>query len=119
MTKWHLIKASAVSAKVADAYRRQRDRATAATGPEFRQRHRLGQIQKRKIMDRKLTDLLDKLGDNFIGLWRFRVYGTRGLWCVTLHHNGYYYDTYGKATPELALAEAIRIRDRATRKQRV
>ena len=33
---------------------------------------------------------LDKLGDHFIGLWRFRIKGQPRLWCVTLHIDGYY-----------------------------
>jgi hypothetical protein len=70
-------------------------------------------------MTRKTKDLLAQLGDNFIGLWRFRVYGQRRLWCVTLQVNGYYYDTYGKATPEGALAEAIKIRERVVRDYQV
>jgi hypothetical protein len=66
-------------------------------------------------MNKSTKDLLSELGDNFIGLWRFRVYGQKRLWCVTLHVNGYYYDTHGKATPELAIAAAIKIRDKVVR----
>ena len=40
--------------------------------------------------------LLEQLGDHLIGLWRFRIYGVRRLWCVTLHVNGYYFDMRGK-----------------------
>jgi hypothetical protein len=29
------------------------------------------------------------------------------LWAVTFHFNGYYYDTYGRNTPEKALDEAL------------
>jgi hypothetical protein len=47
------------------------------------------------------------------------VYGQRRLWCVTFHVNGDYYDTYGKATPESALAEAIKIRERVVRDYQV
>lgn len=65
-----------------------------------------------------MEKLLAQLGDNFIGLWRFRVYGQRRFWCVTLHVNGYYYDTSGKATPELALKNAIQIRDRALKSRK-
>ncbi len=49
---------------------------------------------------------LDKLGDHFIGLWRFRIKGQPRLWCVTLHIDGYYYDTWGKRTPKAALQAA-------------
>jgi len=51
---------------------------------------------------------LDKLGDHFIGLWRFRIKGQRRLWCATLHIDGYYYDTWGKRTPEAALQAAYK-----------
>jgi hypothetical protein len=62
-----------------------------------------------------VSRLLSKLGDNFIGLWRFRVYGSRRRWCVTFQVEGHYYDTYGKVTPEAALADALRTRDRVAR----
>ena len=64
-----------------------------------------------------LPHLLRALGDNFIGLWRFRVYGEQRRWCVTLHVNGYYYDTKGKATAALALRDAIRTLDKIARKK--
>jgi hypothetical protein len=63
----------------------------------------------------KMKALLAELGDHFIGLWRFRVKGQRRLWCVTLHHNGYYYDTLGKSTPELALKDGIIVLAKAKR----
>jgi hypothetical protein len=62
-----------------------------------------------------LPKLLDQLGENFIGLWRFRVYGKRRSWCVTLHVAGDYYDTLARATPELALKDAIKTRDKIVR----
>ncbi|MBN8919264.1 MAG: hypothetical protein J0H62_00835 [Rhizobiales bacterium] len=63
-----------------------------------------------------VSKLIGELGENFIGLWRFRVYGKRRSWCVTLHVGGDYYDTMARATPELALADAIKTRDRILKK---
>jgi len=60
--------------------------------------------------------LLEKLGDHFIGLWRFRIYGVRRLWCVTLHVNGYYFDTRGKPTISEALKAAIKVVEKAKKK---
>jgi len=62
--------------------------------------------------------LLEKLGDHFIGLWRFRIYGVRRLWCVTLHVNGYYFDTRGKPTISEALKAAIKVVEKAKKKTR-
>ena len=56
-----------------------------------------------------LKDHLDKLGDHFIGLWRFRVKGQPRQWCVTFHYDGHYYDTWAKRTPVAALKDAYRI----------
>jgi hypothetical protein len=60
--------------------------------------------------------LLATLGDNFIGLWRFRVFGKRRSWCVTLQVDGNYYDTLPRANAELALKDAIKTRDRVVAK---
>jgi hypothetical protein len=60
--------------------------------------------------------LLEQLGDHFIGLWRFRIYGVRRLWCVTLHVNGYYFDTRGKPTISEALKAAIKVVQKAKKK---
>jgi hypothetical protein len=60
--------------------------------------------------------LLEKIGDHFIGLWRFRIYGVRRLWCVTLHVNGYYFDTRGKPTINEALKAAIKVVEKAKKR---
>jgi len=55
---------------------------------------------------------LEPLGDHFIGLWRFRLYGRPRLWSITFHINGYYYDTYPKRTVALAVRDALKIIER-------
>ena len=50
-----------------------------------------------------LEKKLKKVEKNIIGLWKFRQRGKKTTWCTTFVFDGYYYDTYGKKTPEAAL----------------
>src|SRR5262245_34245308 len=52
--------------------------------------------------------LLAELGDHFIGLWRYRVYGERRYYVCTFEINGAYYDSHQRVTPEAALREALK-----------
>lgn len=50
-------------------------------------------------------NITDALNNNpeLVGLWKFREFGKKPVWCTTYTFKGYYYDTPGKATPEAAL----------------
>jgi hypothetical protein len=52
--------------------------------------------------------LMAELGDHFIGLWRYRVYGERRYYICTFEINGDYYDSRQRVTPEGALREALK-----------
>jgi hypothetical protein len=47
--------------------------------------------------------LMAELGDHFIGLWRYRVYGERRYYICTFEIEGDYYDSRQRVTPEAAL----------------
>jgi hypothetical protein len=53
--------------------------------------------------------LIKSLGQHFIGLWCFRVYGQPRKYAVTLNVGGNYYDTLPKRTRAAALREAWRV----------
>ena len=66
--------------------------------------------------------LMAELGDHFIGLWRYRVYGetryARGHKAqYTFEINGDYFDSRQRVTPEAALSEALKTL-KAERKKR-
>ena len=68
----------------------------------------------------ELKDLMDKVQNELVGLWKFRVPGKKQTWCTTFYVNGNYYDTYGKLTPEAALEachkEIIKLRKKTKSK---
>ncbi|HKQ56106.1 MAG TPA: hypothetical protein VJT12_09475 [Methyloceanibacter sp.] len=61
--------------------------------------------------------LMEQLGNHFIGLWRYRVYGERRYYICTFEINGDYFDSRQRVTPEAALREALKTLE-AERKKR-
>jgi hypothetical protein len=61
--------------------------------------------------------LMAELGDHFIGLWRYRVYGERRYYICTFEINGDYYDSRQRVTPEAALREALKTLEAERRKR--
>lgn len=60
-------------------------------------------------MDKKMEDYINELGNNFIGLWRYKRYDRPIAWCVTICHNGENYDLDEKPTINEAFEEAIKL----------
>jgi len=54
-----------------------------------------------------VDQLLDRMGNNFIGLWNYRGYKQPRKWAVTYQVNGFYYDTLPQKTSLSALRRAI------------
>lgn len=52
-------------------------------------------------------DEIDKLGDNFIGLWAYRYKEKK--FCATIVYQDKHWDTREYKTPERALKEAIKL----------
>lgn len=76
--------------------------------------HRPAQFKTgdKNMKSENLDSLIDKFQEKFVGLWRFRQYGHKAMFCVTYTVNGYYYDTTGHDTPIKALKAAIGISKR-------
>jgi hypothetical protein len=62
--------------------------------------------------------LLQQLGDHFIGLWRYNVYGERRYWVCTICVHGEYFDSDQRTSPTAALREANRVLSRALKDPR-
>jgi len=56
----------------------------------------------------KIGELLEEIEPWMIGLWRFRIAGTKRQWAVTYCHHGLYYDTLPVPTKQEALETALR-----------
>lgn len=55
---------------------------------------------------------LESLGENFVGLWRYKKYGEPSNWCVTIRYNGDSWDLDEESTIEEAFESAIKLLER-------
>jgi len=65
-----------------------------------------------------MEKLMAALGDNFVGLWRYRIYRQRRYYVCTVIIDGDYYDSDRRTTPKAALREALRTLRAAQKKRR-
>ena len=56
-----------------------------------------------------MEEMIELLGDSFVGLWNYRLYKDTPGFCVTVCVKGQHFDTKSYITPELALESVISI----------